>query len=66
MQERATSRNDKEPKVKEGRPECRSCGCQHLPVSRTYYRNKRVCRERYCRNCGRRMITYEAEPGKEA
>lgn len=39
---------------------CMTCGCRHLPV--IYTRSKpggRIMRRRQCRNCGKRMTTYE-------
>jgi len=40
--------------------ECPRCGCRHLRV--IYTRRAiggRIMRRRECRNCGRRMTTYE-------
>jgi transcriptional regulator NrdR family protein len=40
--------------------ECRHCGCRHLRV--VYTRpawGGRIMRRRECRNCGRRMTTWE-------
>lgn len=44
--------------------ECPKCGCKHLPV--VYTRAtilSRVMRRRECRNCGRRITTYERSGG---
>ncbi|MCG3178324.1 MAG: hypothetical protein BIFFINMI_00651 [Phycisphaerae bacterium] len=43
--------------------ECRKCGCRHFRV--LYTRNAwggRIMRRRECRNCGKRMTTWE-KPG---
>jgi len=40
--------------------ECRDCGCKHFRViyTRPYY-GGRIMRRRECRNCGKRMTTWE-------
>lgn len=38
---------------------CPKCGCRHLPVSATRRSKNRIIRYRNCRNCNRRIITYE-------
>ena len=39
---------------------CPDCGCQHFDVLYTRPANKgRLRRRRACRNCGRRVTTYE-------
>jgi transcriptional regulator NrdR family protein len=45
----------------EGIP-CRGCGCTHHHVVYVRRLEGRVMRRRECRNCGRRMITYEEAP----
>lgn len=41
---------------------CRECGCRDLRVWRTTrLKNGTVRRERYCRNCGTKKITFERE-----
>lgn len=40
---------------------CRRCGCRHLPVYYTRRQNGCIMRVRECRNCGRRLVTREAE-----
>ena len=42
--------------------ECPACGCRHLPVLYTRRHVKRIKRVRQCRNCGRRVISYERIP----
>lgn len=39
--------------------ECPDCGCRHLPVYYTRRRRRHILRVRYCRNCGRRIVTRE-------
>lgn len=40
--------------------ECRHCGCQHFYVLYTRPASgDRIMRRRECRNCGRRITTYE-------
>lgn len=39
--------------------ECPSCGCRHIPVLYTRHRSRKTVRVRQCRNCGRRVVTYE-------
>ena len=42
---------------------CPTCGCSHLPV--VYTRRAplhRIKRVRQCRNCGRRVVSYEKVP----
>ena len=40
---------------------CSDCGCQHFYVLYTRRRdNGRVMRRRECRNCGRRITTWES------
>ena len=44
--------------------ECRKCGCRHLRV--LYTRRAfggRIVRRRECRNCGKRLSTWEKEAG---
>jgi len=41
---------------------CRNCGCRHFQVIYTRRTSKnRILRRRECRNCGRRITTYEKE-----
>jgi len=40
-------------------PECPACGCRDLRVDHTRRRGQRIVRIRYCRHCGRRVITVE-------
>ncbi len=45
---------------------CPACGCHHLLVLRTRpHTGGRVMRQRECRNCGRRLITYESLPDRQ-
>jgi hypothetical protein len=39
--------------------ECRNCGCRHFEVYYTRPRDGYIVRSRFCRNCGRRIITRE-------
>lgn len=40
---------------------CPKCGCQHFRVVYTRHaRGGRIVRNRECRHCGRRVITYES------
>jgi len=40
---------------------CRKCGCRHFEVVYTRpARGGKIMRRRECRNCGRRMTTFEA------
>jgi DNA-directed RNA polymerase subunit RPC12/RpoP len=42
--------------------ECPDCGCKHLPVHKTRDGpGKLRTRVRYCRNCGRRVLTRERQ-----
>jgi len=41
---------------------CRRCGCADLRVETTRYAPERIVRYRLCRNCGKRITTYEATP----
>jgi len=41
---------------------CPSCGCCHLPVLYTRKTPRRVKRVRECRNCGRRVTSFERIP----
>jgi len=43
---------------------CRACGCRHFRVvyTRPTWGN-RIMRRRECRNCGKRMTTWEEAPG---
>jgi len=44
---------------------CPECGCRHLFVLYTRARGGgRILRRRECRNCGRRISTYETLPGR--
>jgi len=46
---------------------CRSCGCRHFRVIYTRPRGDgAIVRRRECRHCGRRITTYEREPGTDA
>jgi len=39
---------------------CRKCGCRHFRVIYTRPQaDGRIKRSRQCRNCGRRMVTWE-------
>ncbi len=43
---------------------CPKCGCAHHFTTRTKPAPRnRIMRQRECRNCGRRLITYEAATG---
>ncbi len=43
---------------------CWHCGCKHFRVIYTRpYRGKRIMRRRECRNCGKRMTTWEKAGG---
>lgn len=39
--------------------ECPDCGCRHLFVLYTRQRTNKILRVRRCRNCQRRILTYE-------
>jgi hypothetical protein len=44
--------------------ECPACGCRHFHVLYTRRAvGKRILRRRECRNCGRRITTYESAKG---
>ncbi|NLF72698.1 MAG: hypothetical protein GX575_26995 [Candidatus Anammoximicrobium sp.] len=43
---------------------CHSCGCQHFTVVYTRARAGKIMRRRECRNCGRRITTWEHEIGQ--
>ena len=46
---------------------CRSCGCRDLRVKRTEpAAGDRIRRVRFCRNCGRQQVTYEANAGEQS
>jgi len=53
------------PESKEKRGlECRGCGCGHFNVLYTHPASgERILRRRECRNCGRRLTTYEKVSG---
>jgi DNA-directed RNA polymerase subunit RPC12/RpoP len=55
---------EKKPAVPEKRGiECPACGCRHFHVLYTRRAvGKRILRRRECRNCGRRVTTYEGLP----
>lgn len=40
---------------------CRKCGCADLPVAYVRHLNGYTQRVRFCRHCGRRIVTREAE-----
>jgi hypothetical protein len=43
---------------------CPSCGCRHFFTTHTEpLRNDRVRRRKSCRNCGRKVVTFEMLPG---
>jgi hypothetical protein len=44
--------------------ECPRCGCCDLRVTRTVRMQSRIRRERSCRHCGRRVISYEHLAGE--
>jgi len=47
--------------VRERGLECPACGCRHFLTSNTEpLRSGQVRRRKSCRNCGRRVITYES------
>ena len=49
-----------EPKVEQRGLECRHCGCKHFLVVYTRpTRGGQIMRRRECRNCGRRITTWE-------
>jgi hypothetical protein len=39
--------------------ECPNCGCKHWDTRRTVREEGRIKREKYCRNCGYPMVTFE-------
>ena len=39
--------------------ECPDCGCRHFRVTKTVQGNGVIVRRRECRNCGKRLTTYE-------
>jgi transcriptional regulator NrdR family protein len=41
---------------------CPACNCAHVPVLYTRPANRGVRRVRACRNCGRRISTFERTP----
>ena len=42
---------------------CPRCGCRHFYTTHTEpVRNNRIRRRKVCRNCDRRIVTYESEP----
>jgi len=43
--------------------ECRKCGCKHFFVIYTRAREESIMRRRECRNCGRRITTWEKTLG---
>lgn len=44
---------------------CRDCGCRHFCVVYTRpSREKTVIRRRACRNCGKRITTWERQIGQ--
>ena len=45
--------------------ECPRCGCQHLPVAYVRHVVGRTKRVRQCRNCDRRVVTYESVAGSK-
>lgn len=40
---------------------CRNCGCDEMPVYYTRQTLGRILRVRECRNCGRRVRTWESD-----
>jgi len=53
-----------EQQADDGGIECRTCGCRHLHVVETRRTlGRRIRRVRECRQCGRRVTTYEKEAG---
>ena len=40
--------------------ECSKCGCRHFFVTDVRPRDKRIMRRRECRNCGKRITTFES------
>ena len=42
---------------------CPHCNCLQFEVARTVAQEGRIMRERRCRNCGRRLATYEYPAG---
>lgn len=45
--------------------ECLTCGCRHFRVGWTRQQDKRIMRVRFCRHCGRRLVTYEKPAGSD-
>jgi hypothetical protein len=39
--------------------ECPGCGCRDFRTRRTNPRDGRIQREKYCRHCGRKIVTVE-------
>ena len=39
--------------------ECKACGCHHFNCDKTVHAKNRIVRYRYCRNCGKRVVTSE-------
>jgi ribosomal protein L33 len=41
--------------------ECPQCGCRHFYTTHTEpLRDGRIRRRKFCRHCGRKLVTYEA------
>lgn len=45
-------------------PQCRRCGCRHLPVQHTARRQRVIVRYRQCRACGANHMTTERLTGQ--
>lgn len=65
MKERILSDHMKEKDESDKGLTCPGCGCRHWSVIYVRYKRDLIVRRRECRNCGRRILTYEkttAEP----
>jgi transcriptional regulator NrdR family protein len=52
-------KQDRDPKPERG-IRCPQCGCRHFYTTNTEpLRDGRIRRRKICRNCGRRLITFE-------
>jgi DNA-directed RNA polymerase subunit RPC12/RpoP len=54
-----TPRDDQDESKETRGLECPDCGCRHLPVAYTRQGRNYVQRVRYCRYCGKRIVTRE-------
>jgi transcriptional regulator NrdR family protein len=45
--------------------ECPQCGCRHFKTTHTEpIRSGRIRRRKICRNCGRKIVTFEGVSGR--